>query len=164
RDLLAGGEKHVQLALVRAVGDLVGEADQPVRRLAHGRDDDDDPVAVLDRPHDAPGHALDLRRVGDGGATVLLDDQRHGVGHATPGAGGGSRAGPARRGRTGRQGVSSPDSTRRTTVGPATTGSRSISVSAACMSRSAASWVIMTMGTAAWWPRPFWITEAIEMS
>src|SRR5207344_2608647 len=68
--------------------DLVGQADQPVGGLPHGGEDDDDSVAGLRRLDDAPGYTADLLRVGDGRSAVLLDDQRHGVGHATARSGG----------------------------------------------------------------------------
>src|SRR5581483_6556755 len=60
--------------------------------------------------------------------------------------------------------VASWASTRRSTVGAATTARRSISARAARRFRSTASCVIITTGTAAAPPRPFWITVAIEMS
>ena len=56
-------------------GNLV---EQLVGRVAHRRHDHDDVVAVLLGRDDALGHPLDVRSGGDGGATVLLDDQGHG--------------------------------------------------------------------------------------
>src|SRR5437879_5947890 len=56
-----------------------------------------------------------------------------------------------------------PPSTRIIVVDAATSGRRSIAASAWRMSRSRASWVSMTTGTASRVPRPFWMTFAIEM-
>src|SRR4030095_780715 len=55
-------------------------------------------------------------------------------------------------------------STRIIVVAAATSRSRSIFASAVRMSRSRASWVSITTGTASRVPRPFWMTLAIEMS
>src|SRR5215831_16492702 len=55
-------------------------------------------------------------------------------------------------------------STRIMVVREATTGSLSMLASAARMSRSRASWVIITTGTASPCARPFWSTDTSEMS
>jgi hypothetical protein len=78
RDLLAGREQHVDLALGRRGRDLVGEPEQSRPCLAHGGHHDDDAVAGLGCLDDAPGDAADLLGVGDRGSAVLLDDQSHG--------------------------------------------------------------------------------------
>jgi hypothetical protein len=75
--LLPGREQHVHLALGRRPGDLVRQADEPVRGLAHGGHHDHDAVPRLGGLDDAPGHPPDLLRVGDRRAAVLLDDQAH---------------------------------------------------------------------------------------
>jgi hypothetical protein len=64
RHLLAGGQQHVQFARVGRVRDLARETEQPVRRLAHGGDDDDRLVSGGALGH-AAGDALDLLGVGD---------------------------------------------------------------------------------------------------
>ena len=79
RDPLAGGEQHVQLAGVRTLRDLAREVDQLVRRVAHRGDDDADAVAGLGGRDDPPRDALDPLGIGDRGAAVLLDHDRHGA-------------------------------------------------------------------------------------
>src|SRR5207244_13563652 len=56
-----------------------------------------------------------------------------------------------------------PHSTRIIVVGMATTRRRSMAASAARMSFSWASWLIITTGTASLAARSFWSTDAIEM-
>ena len=58
-DNLAGGQEDVHLPVFGLIGDLVGQVDQLVSRLAHGRDDDDHGGALLLAGHDAEGHVLD---------------------------------------------------------------------------------------------------------
>ena len=66
RDPLAGGEQHVELSRGRSGSHLLGQVEQLVRRVTHGRDDDADRVAGALGLDDAPGHALDRLGVGDG--------------------------------------------------------------------------------------------------
>src|SRR3989454_6983616 len=56
-----------------------------------------------------------------------------------------------------------PPATRIIVVGVATTRRRSMAASAARMSFSWASWLIITTGTASFAPRSFWSTDAMEM-
>ena len=78
RDALAGAEEHVELPARRHRDDLLGELDQLVGGVAHGRDDDGDVVAGLLGVDDAFGDPLDPLGVGDGGAAVFLHDETHG--------------------------------------------------------------------------------------
>ena len=78
RDALARREQHVHLAAAGLVGDVVGEADEVVGRLAHRRDDDDDVVAGPAGARDVIGDGPDAIRVGDRGAAELLDEESHG--------------------------------------------------------------------------------------
>ena len=59
--------------------DVVGQADQVVGELAHGRDDDDDVIAGGARPRHVIGHGADAIGVADGRAAELLNDQCHGI-------------------------------------------------------------------------------------
>ena len=54
-----------------------GQVHQLIRGIAHGGDHDDHLVAGFARLDNALGDALDAFRVCNGGATVLLYDQRH---------------------------------------------------------------------------------------
>src|SRR5438477_10370399 len=98
-------------------------------------------VALLDRAHgQAQAGALLDRAHGQAQAGALLD-RAHG------------------------QAQAGPPSTRIIVVAPVTSRMRSILASAARMSRSRASWVSMTTGTASLVAaRPFWMTLAIEMA
>ena len=75
---LADGEQHVHLAAGQRGRDGVGQGDEVVRLLAHGRHDDHEVVALAAGEGDVLGHGLDPVGVGDRGATELLDDQGHG--------------------------------------------------------------------------------------
>ena len=78
RDLLARGEQHVELAVVRQRRDPARELEQLVGRVAHRGDDDADLTARLGGRDHPPGDALDPRGSSDGAAAVLLHDQlRH---------------------------------------------------------------------------------------
>ena len=59
RDLLAGREQHVDLTQVRGAGDLRGEAEQLVGRVAHRGDDDAHRGSVAGGCRDARGDAPD---------------------------------------------------------------------------------------------------------
>ena len=72
-----GGEQHVQLAARRQRADLVGQVEQLVGGVAHRGDHHDHVVAGLAGGDDPLGHPLDPLGVGDGGAAVLLHDERH---------------------------------------------------------------------------------------
>ncbi|MNS27702.1 hypothetical protein D3C72_596560 [compost metagenome] len=74
RDLLAGGEQHVDLARGGLAGDLVHQVDQLVGGVAHGRHHHHHLVAVRAGPGDPLGHFLNPLGGGDGGPTELLDD------------------------------------------------------------------------------------------
>ena len=80
RDLLTGGEQHVHLACRRLGIDTLGELDEAVGLAAHGRDDDDDIVALVTETLYTLGNRLDTLRAADRGAAVLLDDQCHRAG------------------------------------------------------------------------------------
>src|SRR5208282_1944515 len=74
-DLFAGGEELVEFALGGRGGgflsesaDGVGEVDQIIGGVAHGRDDDDDAAAGLLGGDGASGGAMDAGGVGHGGA------------------------------------------------------------------------------------------------
>jgi hypothetical protein len=54
--------------------DLPGQLPEIVRRVAHGRNDDDERVSRLDPRRDALGDALDAPGVADRRATVLMND------------------------------------------------------------------------------------------
>jgi hypothetical protein len=101
RHALAGGEQHVELAAgrlrdpARSGRRLPREGEEPVRRLAHRADDDDDVVARAPGGGDAIGDAADLLDVGHGGAAVLLHDDG-----APRGRGGPARGGARTRDRT----------------------------------------------------------------
>ena len=77
RDPLARGEQHVELATVRVGAHLAGEAEQLVRRIAHGAHHHDHLVALLPGLRHPGSHALDALHVRDGGSAVFLDDDAH---------------------------------------------------------------------------------------
>ena len=66
------------------IGDLVGQLDELVGRLAHRRDDDHHVVALLLAGDDAPGDVLDLLGVRHRAAAVLLDDDPHALPYPSP--------------------------------------------------------------------------------
>ncbi len=78
RDALASGQQHVHLALRRRSGaDGLGQVQELIRGVAHRRDHHRDIVSRtlgVDHTLRDSGDGLD---VADGGATVLLDKQRH---------------------------------------------------------------------------------------
>ncbi len=74
RDPLAGREEHVELARVRLLGDLPGELEQPVGRVAHRRDGRDDANAARARLDQSLRDVLDLVGIGDRRAAELHDD------------------------------------------------------------------------------------------
>ena len=74
RDPLAGGQQHVHLARVRALGDLVGHRHQLVGGLPARGQHRHHAVALLGRLHDPPGGALDPLGVGHRGAAELHHD------------------------------------------------------------------------------------------
>jgi hypothetical protein len=76
-DALARAQQDVELAGRGDRGDLRGEVDQLVGRVAHRAHRHDDVVPGAARLDDALGDPLDALGVGDGRAAVLLDDQRH---------------------------------------------------------------------------------------
>ena len=76
-DAFAGGQEDVHLALGRVVGESGRRVEEVVRRVAHGRYDDNDAVSRVVRVHDALGDALHGLGVGDGRTAVLLHDQCH---------------------------------------------------------------------------------------
>ena len=76
-DALAGGEEHVQLAPVRVGSHLAGKRQQLVGSVAHGGDHHHHLVAALARLRHPLRHPADLLDVGDRGAAVLLDQDRH---------------------------------------------------------------------------------------
>ena len=76
-DALAGGEQHVEFARRPRRRDVVGQADEVVGELAHGRHHHDDVVSRRPGPRDVIGDGSDAFGVADGRATELLNDQRH---------------------------------------------------------------------------------------
>ena len=76
-DPLTRGEQHVHLARRRRRGHLLGEVEQLVGGVAHGRHDHDDVVALLVRADDPLGDLLDPVRVLHGRSAVLLHDEGH---------------------------------------------------------------------------------------
>ena len=78
RDALARGEQHVHLAAAGVAGDVVGEADEVVGGLAHGRDHGHDVVARPARPDEVIGDGPDAIRVGDRRPAELLNQETHG--------------------------------------------------------------------------------------
>ena len=100
RDALAGGQEHVHLARIGAVGDLLRQGHQPVGRLAPRGHHGHDVVAALAGRGDAPRHVLDLLRVGDRAAAELHRPQADGRSPPPPGTPAGRGATPpAHRGR-----------------------------------------------------------------
>ncbi len=77
RDPLARCEQHVLFARVWIGRDLTRQVDQPVRRVAHRRNDHADLVARGCRLDNAERNAFDLVGSGDRGAAVLLHDDAH---------------------------------------------------------------------------------------
>jgi hypothetical protein len=75
--LLPRRQDHIQLPLVGPLRHLLGKPDQSVRFTRHGGDDHDHVVARRPRLGDTPGDVLDPIHVPDGGASVLLHNQRH---------------------------------------------------------------------------------------
>ena len=76
RDLLAGRGDDVQLALVGQLGDLLGEAEQPVGLARHRRDDDDHVVPLALRRQAAPRDVADALDVADRSSAVFLNDEQ----------------------------------------------------------------------------------------
>jgi hypothetical protein len=76
-DLLAGGGDDVELARIRVGVHLLREREEAVRLAGHGRDHDDDLVAVLHEPLDPARDLADALGAAHGGAAVLLDDEGH---------------------------------------------------------------------------------------
>ena len=74
--VLTGREQHVELALVRLLGDRGGEAQELVGRVAHRRDDDDEVCARRPLARNPPRNAPDPVRVGEARAAELLHDER----------------------------------------------------------------------------------------
>ncbi len=77
-DPLAGGEQHVQLPPGGQRGHLLGQVEELVGGVAHGRDHDDHVVPGLAGLHDPGRHPLDRGRIRHGRAAVLLHDEAHG--------------------------------------------------------------------------------------
>ena len=75
---LADGQEHVHLPAGQRGRNGVGQGDEVVRLLAHGRHHDHEVVPWRLVNADVLGHGLDPVGVGHGGAAVLLDDQGHG--------------------------------------------------------------------------------------
>ncbi len=76
-DLLAGGQKLVHFPLGRVGADFLGEFDEIVGGIAHGRDDDANLVAFHLGGDGAVGGAMDFLGIRDAGAAEFLDDQTH---------------------------------------------------------------------------------------
>ncbi len=76
-DPLAGGEQHVHLARIRAVGDLLGHRNQLVRRLAARREHRHHAAVGFALGDDPAGGSLDPVGVGDRGAAELHHDCLH---------------------------------------------------------------------------------------
>ncbi len=72
RDLLAGGQQHVEFAAAGFGVDLLREFDQAVGFAAHRRDDDDHVVALVPVRGDLVGHGLDPLDRADRSAAVFL--------------------------------------------------------------------------------------------
>ena len=84
--VLAGREQHVELARIGIVGDRSRQAQQFVGRIAHRGHDDDELRTGRSLAGDPPGDTPNPIRVGQRGATELLDDKRRGHGgHSTSG-------------------------------------------------------------------------------
>ena len=77
RDALAGGQEHVELAARRHRRHLLGEVDQLVGGVTHGRHDHADVVTGLAGFDDAGRDPLDAGGIRDAGTAVLLDDESH---------------------------------------------------------------------------------------
>jgi hypothetical protein len=72
--------EHVHLARVRPRRHLLGQLDQLVGRVAHRRDDPDDPAPGQTGGDEPGGDPADLVGVGDGGAAELHHDDSAGSG------------------------------------------------------------------------------------
>ncbi|MNW55050.1 hypothetical protein D3C74_326870 [compost metagenome] len=77
RDALACREQDVHLALGGKGGDLLGEIDELVRRVTHGRDHDDHVMSGPLGLCDALRHPLDALRISYRRATIFLHDKCH---------------------------------------------------------------------------------------
>jgi hypothetical protein len=75
RDALPDRHEHVVLTRMRVRRDLVGEANQVVRRVAHRREDGDHAMSGFARLDKPAGDVLDLLGVADGGPAELHDHQ-----------------------------------------------------------------------------------------
>ena len=71
RDALARRQQHVHLATIRHGRDLIGQLDQPIRRLAHRRNRAHHTLATLAHRNHASSDILDLLGVGHRRATEL---------------------------------------------------------------------------------------------
>ena len=74
-DSLSRSEKHVHLTGGRVRSDTLGEFDQLIGGVSHGRDHDDYLIALLARLDHPVGHGVDPLGVGDRGPAILLDDE-----------------------------------------------------------------------------------------
>ena len=77
RDPLADRDQHVELARIRPLRHLARKIEQLVGRVAHRREDADDPVARLARLDEAPRHGLQPLGARDRGPAEFHD---HGPG------------------------------------------------------------------------------------
>lgn len=78
--LFAGGEQHVHFAfwwLLQRSADAFGETDEAVGDAAHSGDNDNDLIALAAAFGDAAGDVFNAFGVGDGGASVFLNDESH---------------------------------------------------------------------------------------
>ena len=75
-DSLAGREQHVHLPRRWVGGDRLGQFDQFVGGVPHGRDHHHHLVAGLSRGDDPVGYRVDSLRVSNRGAAVFLNDER----------------------------------------------------------------------------------------
>jgi hypothetical protein len=80
RDPLARREEHVHLASGRVGRDGLGELDQLVGGVAHGRNDHNHLITSLTRLDHSIRHGVDPLGVGDRGSAILLDDEWHNAG------------------------------------------------------------------------------------
>ena len=76
-DLLPGGQQHVHLPGIRAVGHLPAQGLQPIGLPADGGNHHNDLMAGVQAVRNATRHPLDALRIADAGAAEFLDDQRH---------------------------------------------------------------------------------------
>ena len=84
RDSLAGREQHVELATLGVGRNLLRHRQQLVSGIAHGRHDDDHPMAPARRLHYTLGDISELADIRDAAAAVLLDDDGHGEYYDVP--------------------------------------------------------------------------------